>query len=140
MRCGVIGPAKAPHAAAAAPSPVQRCCCCTGLCLLCVWYLAGCAETCQAHNRCLTIDAADFLKTNATVGPSSAGHEAQTVPALEVVSQVLLEGGEVRLQALKVMAVAASNNVPFQRSVLRDQELIVPFLVEVRRSVRLGDM
>lgn len=82
----------------------------------------------------LALRIADFLKMNATVESASAQQGSGEVPALEVVSQALLEGGDVRLHTLRVLAVAASNNVPFQRAVLRDQPLIVPFLVEVRRS------
>jgi hypothetical protein len=66
---------------------------------------------------------------NVTGGAPS---NAQAVSGLEVIGQAILEGGDMRMEALKVLAVAASNNVLFQTTVLHYQKLLVPFLVDVR--------
>jgi hypothetical protein len=78
--------------------------------------------------------AADFLKMNVTLRDQDVPSTAQAISALEVIGQALLEGGALRVEALKVLAVAASNNVPFQRTVLHYQKLFVPFLIDVRSS------
>lgn len=43
----------------------------------------------------------------------------------------LVEGGELQLQALRVIHTAAANNVKFQTKVLEKETAIVPWLLQV---------
>jgi Nucleotide exchange factor Fes1 len=49
-----------------------------------------------------------------------------------VLVAALREGGPVQLAALKVLATAASNNVPLQKAILSEEKAIVPWLLQVR--------
>lgn len=67
---------------------------------------------------------ADLLRLNTTGSPM--------VAAAEVIARSLMEGGELRGEMLRVVAVAAANNMPFQRAFLAEQQLFVPWLLQVR--------
>ena len=113
------------------------------------------AGACAVRSNCFVPQQADviadFLKLNVTgpghgtkaiaAGsslPSADGIKADsatqnvTLSAMEVISRALLMSGEVRLEALKVVAVAAANNVPFQQVWFRHQPDVVPWLLMVR--------
>lgn len=47
-------------------------------------------------------------------------------------ADVLLEEGGVRIQALRVLQTAASNNVKFQLKLLEQEAAAVPWLLQVR--------
>jgi hypothetical protein len=50
---------------------------------------------------------------------------------LDVLADVLLEEGHVRVQALKVLQTAASNNIKFQLKLLEQEAAVVPWLLQV---------
>lgn len=58
--------------------------------------------------------------------------------AVEVISRALMQGGDMTAEMLRVVAVAASNNAPFQRAFLDQQRLFVPWLLEVRPQGQNG--
>lgn len=54
-----------------------------------------------------------------------------SVGGLDVLADVLLEEGGVRIQALRVLQTAASNNVKFQLKLLEQEAAAVPWLLQV---------
>jgi hypothetical protein len=50
---------------------------------------------------------------------------------LDILADVLLEEGRVRVQALKVLQTAASNNIKFQLKLLEQEAAVVPWLLQV---------
>lgn len=90
--------------------------------------------------QCLTVNlsCADFLKLNVTGSASTdaaadaaAAERNVTLSSIEVISRALLETGPVRQEALRVVAVGAANNVPFQQTWLQHQPDVVPWLLMV---------
>jgi Nucleotide exchange factor Fes1 len=79
---------------------------------------------------------ADFLKLNAS-STEKLTTGLYRPSSVELLSRALLEDGLVRLEALRFIAVAAANNAPFQRTLLRVQNKIVPWLLSVRIVVIL---
>lgn len=69
-----------------------------------------------------------------TRGPRQRRMHAE-LPALggvDVLADAMLEGGTMRLQAMRVLATAAANNVPFQEAVLKKEAGTVQWLLQVR--------
>ena len=95
---------------------------------------------------------ADFLKLSISTpqvddkegAPAPATDETaaqeQRISSVEILSRALQGSGEVRIQALRVLAVAAANNVPFQKTLLKQQGEIVPWLLEVRHLLELVEL
>lgn len=57
---------------------------------------------------------------------------------LQVLADALLEEGGVRIQALKVLQTAASNNIKFQLKLLEQESAAVPWLLQVRIAYHSG--
>jgi hypothetical protein len=51
---------------------------------------------------------------------------------VSVLAEAMLEGGDMKLQALKALSTAAANNIKFQQGVLAQEAAIVPWLLQVR--------
>lgn len=58
--------------------------------------------------------------------------ELPALGGVDVLADAMLEGGAVRLQAMRVLATAAANNVPFQEAVLKKEAGTVQWLLQVR--------
>lgn len=104
------------------------------------------AKCIRIRRKQLLLAHADFLKLSIGAPDARQPHdgkptsledqsdEAQTqrISSIEILSRALQDSGDVRVQALRVLAVAAANNVPFQKALLQQQEQLVPWLLEVR--------